>query len=128
MSTLELCAVLVQMEPVREMKWDPRAHRLVIVTGSERVYVWTPEGRVSSRFLSRSFEREPCRGIRTGRIRARRQGYLLLRVHGRVVAARAENRASFASFPLVYTLYCAFDVYWRDDAKRRRSGSPSLGL
>ena len=44
MSTLELCAVLVQMEPVREMKWDPRAHRLVIVTGSERVYVWTPEG------------------------------------------------------------------------------------
>ena len=44
MSTLELCAVLVQMEHVREMKWDPRAHRLVIVTGSERVYVWTPEG------------------------------------------------------------------------------------
>ena len=26
--------------------------------------------------------------------------------------------ASFASFPLVYTLYCAFDVYWRDDANR----------
>lgn len=44
MVNIELCAVLVQMERVATFEWDPRANRLAIVTGSERVYVWSPDG------------------------------------------------------------------------------------
>lgn len=44
-TTCEPCAVLAQMEPVRAFEWDP-AHpaRLALVCGTNRAYVWTPEG------------------------------------------------------------------------------------
>ena len=44
MVNIELCAVLVQMRRVAAFEWDPRANRLAVVTGSERAYVWSPEG------------------------------------------------------------------------------------
>ena len=44
MVNIELCAVLVQMDDVAAFEWDPRVNRLAIVTGSERVYVWSPDG------------------------------------------------------------------------------------
>ena len=44
MVNIELCAVLVQMERVAAFEWDPRANQLAVVTGSERVYVWSPDG------------------------------------------------------------------------------------
>ena len=44
MVNIELCAVLVQMDDVAAFEWDPRMNRLAIVTGSERVYVWSPDG------------------------------------------------------------------------------------
>ena len=43
-SRLELCAVLLQIEHVKSVAWDPHHHRLAVVTGGERVYIWTPEG------------------------------------------------------------------------------------
>ena len=39
-----LAAVLLQMGDVTGVSWDPRGDRLAVVTGGERVYVWTPEG------------------------------------------------------------------------------------
>ena len=44
MVNIELCSVLVQMDPVVEFKWDPRGNRLAVITNSERVYVWSPNG------------------------------------------------------------------------------------
>lgn len=44
MARLELAAVLLQIEHVKGAAWDPNHHRLAVVTGGERVYVWTPEG------------------------------------------------------------------------------------
>jgi WD40 repeat protein len=44
MVRMELCAVLIQTHPVLEIKWDPRKNRLAVVTGLERVYVWSPDG------------------------------------------------------------------------------------
>ena len=44
MVNIELCAVLVQMQRVAAFEWDPRSNRLAVVTGSDRAYVWSPEG------------------------------------------------------------------------------------
>lgn len=36
--------MLIQIEPVASVAWDPHHHRLAVVTGGERVYLWTEEG------------------------------------------------------------------------------------
>lgn len=41
---LELAAVLVHCRAVRAAEWDPCGNRLALTTGSNKLYVWTPEG------------------------------------------------------------------------------------
>lgn len=43
-SRLELCALLVQKGNVRSMAWDPTQSRLAVCTGTDKVYLWTPDG------------------------------------------------------------------------------------
>ena len=43
-SRLELASVLVQTRPVRQARWDPSSNRLVLCTGTSKLYLWTPEG------------------------------------------------------------------------------------
>lgn len=44
MTTLELATVLIHLNPVKSFKFSPNANELYIVTGSARVYTWTPVG------------------------------------------------------------------------------------
>ena len=32
------------LSPVRSFKWDPRRYRLGICSGSDKLYLWSPEG------------------------------------------------------------------------------------
>lgn len=41
---LELAAILVQKEPIRAAAWDPTCLRLVLCSGSNHLYMWTPSG------------------------------------------------------------------------------------
>ena len=42
-----LSVLLVQSNPVREFKWDPRQSRLAVCTGNSKLYLWSPAGCVS---------------------------------------------------------------------------------
>jgi hypothetical protein len=44
MPSLELVAVLLQKDPVKAAMWDPSEPRLAIVTGTAKVFLWTPVG------------------------------------------------------------------------------------
>ena len=68
-------------------------------------------GAVSSEFLSRSSEREPCRGIRTGEnSRSETRVPSVARSLESRSGRAAGNRASFAFPASVYSLFLAFDV------------------
>lgn len=41
---LELASVMLTLEPVRSVAWDPVQPRLATCSGGKRVYVWSPEG------------------------------------------------------------------------------------
>lgn len=41
---LELCSVVEQATPIRDMAWEPQGGRLVICTGSTRIYLWSSDG------------------------------------------------------------------------------------
>eukprot|EP00887_Chlorella_sp_A99_P007526 scaffold2.g7526.t1 len=43
-SKLELASVVLQSWPVRAAEWDPTSNRLVVLTGSSKLYLWTPDG------------------------------------------------------------------------------------
>ena len=43
-SRLELASMLVQARPVRAAQWCPATNRLVVCTGSSKLYLWTPDG------------------------------------------------------------------------------------
>ena len=44
---LKLSVLLLQMSPVREMKWDPLQARLAVCTSNNKLYLWSPAGCVS---------------------------------------------------------------------------------
>ena len=44
MTTLELASVLIHLNPVKSFKFSPNTNDLYIVTGSGRVYTWSPQG------------------------------------------------------------------------------------
>ncbi|XP_051143651.1 uncharacterized protein LOC127260049 [Andrographis paniculata] len=41
---LELSAILIQKDSIRAAAWDPNGPRLVLCTGSNNLYMWTPAG------------------------------------------------------------------------------------
>lgn len=41
---LELAAILIQKDPIRAVAWDPKYPRLLLCTGSNHSYMWTPSG------------------------------------------------------------------------------------
>lgn len=41
---LELAALLVHKDPIREAAWDPIYPRVAVCTGSSHLYMWTPSG------------------------------------------------------------------------------------
>lgn len=43
-SCLDLVAVLQHVFAVRDMAWNPCSSQLAIVTGTSRIYLWSPEG------------------------------------------------------------------------------------
>lgn len=45
--TMTLHAVVSLIQPVRNLRWDPVHTRLALVSGENRVYLWTPPGGVS---------------------------------------------------------------------------------
>ncbi|CAF1087287.1 unnamed protein product [Adineta ricciae] len=42
--TLHLAFVLIQTQPIRCVKWEPKRDHLVLCTHNNRVYVWSPQG------------------------------------------------------------------------------------
>ena len=44
---LRLSVLLLQVNPVREMKWDPLQSRLAVCTSNNKLYLWSPAGCVS---------------------------------------------------------------------------------
>lgn len=46
-ANLRLRVVLLQANPVREMKWDPVQSRLAVCTSNSKLYLWSPAGCVS---------------------------------------------------------------------------------
>lgn len=44
MTTLELASVLIHLYPVKSFKFSPQSNDLYIVTGSSKVYKWSPTG------------------------------------------------------------------------------------
>jgi WD40 repeat protein len=47
MAHLQLCVVLLQTGPVREIQWDPTQPRLAVCTSNNKLYLWSPAGCVS---------------------------------------------------------------------------------
>ena len=45
--TFRLCALLVQLQPVGDVRWDPVHSRLAVCTRGDKLYVWSPAGSVS---------------------------------------------------------------------------------
>lgn len=44
-SKLSLCSILVQLYPIKDVKWDPSSkNRLALCTSNSRVYFWSEEG------------------------------------------------------------------------------------
>jgi WD40 repeat protein len=41
---LSLVSVLIQLAPIQQLQWSPRSLTLAIITGSQRVYFWNPQG------------------------------------------------------------------------------------
>lgn len=41
---LQLTSLVQHRAPIRQLAWDPESERLLITTGSGKVYLWTPEG------------------------------------------------------------------------------------
>lgn len=46
-SRLSLCSLLLLEQPVRCIAWDPTQTRLAIATGTNKVYMWSPEGALA---------------------------------------------------------------------------------
>lgn len=46
-ANLRLSVVLLQVGPVREMRWDPTQPRLAVCTSNNKLYLWSPAGCVS---------------------------------------------------------------------------------
>lgn len=46
-ASLRLSVVLLQANPVREIKWDPVQPRLAVCTSNSKLYLWSPAGCVS---------------------------------------------------------------------------------
>lgn len=44
MQKFELMAVLLQIAKVKDLTWDPKQSRLLVCTGSDIVFLWSPEG------------------------------------------------------------------------------------
>mmetsp|Transcript_17342 Transcript_17342/g.33382 ORF Transcript_17342/g.33382 Transcript_17342/m.33382 type:complete len:435 (-) Transcript_17342:1765-3069(-) len=44
MSRLELATVLIQIDPVKSIDWDPVHCRLALCTGGPKIFLWAPEG------------------------------------------------------------------------------------
>ncbi|GLC72039.1 hypothetical protein PLESTF_001197600 [Pleodorina starrii] len=44
LGAMELGAVLLHLEPITDMAWGPRGSTLAMVSGSSKVYLWTPGG------------------------------------------------------------------------------------
>lgn len=44
MSSLELSSVLIHLNSVKNFKFSPNSNELYVVTGTARVYTWTPQG------------------------------------------------------------------------------------
>ncbi len=46
-TNLKLSVLLLQINPVREVKWDPTQSRLAVCTSNNKLYLWSPAGCVS---------------------------------------------------------------------------------
>ena len=46
-SNLRLSVVLLQTNPIKEIKWDPTQPRLAVCTANNKLYLWSPAGCVS---------------------------------------------------------------------------------
>lgn len=46
-TNLRLSVVLLQTNPIREIKWDPTQPRLAVCTANNKLYLWSPAGCVS---------------------------------------------------------------------------------
>lgn len=46
-SRLSLCSLLLHEHHVRCMAWDPAQTRLAIATGTNKIYMWSPEGSLA---------------------------------------------------------------------------------
>ncbi|KAL6747478.1 hypothetical protein V8C86DRAFT_2908902 [Haematococcus lacustris] len=44
MATMELSAVLSHQQAVKDMQWAPQGCSLAVVTGTSKVFMWTPDG------------------------------------------------------------------------------------
>ena len=44
--TFRLCSLLVQLQPVGDVRWDPAHSRLAVCTRGDKLYVWSPAGCV----------------------------------------------------------------------------------
>ncbi|KAK0041313.1 WD repeat-containing protein WRAP73 [Biomphalaria pfeifferi] len=44
---LGLCAVLLQTNPIKAVKWDPCSQRLALCTSTNKLYMWSPSGCLS---------------------------------------------------------------------------------
>lgn len=42
--TFHLAFVLIQIQPIRSVKWEPKRDHLALCTHNNRIYVWSPQG------------------------------------------------------------------------------------
>ena len=42
--TFHLAFVLIQIQPIRSVKWEPKRDHLALCTHNNRVYIWSPQG------------------------------------------------------------------------------------
>ena len=45
--TFHLAFVLIHMQPIRCVKWEPKRDHLALCTHNSRIYVWSPQGASS---------------------------------------------------------------------------------
>lgn len=42
--TFHLAFVLIQLHPIRSVKWEPKRDHLALCTHNNRIYIWSPQG------------------------------------------------------------------------------------